>query len=160
MALAKVLAACVALAMTSNAGARDIAANAIGFSSASDEAKSRGLKAIERTFSPEFRNRLDAIVTFDSLPMEVVLKIVDKFVRQIEVKLEEREVRLKLSDEARRHLAERGYDKKMGARPLGRLIQEEIENKLSDEILFGKLQKGGTAHIDIKDGNLVFEWGE
>ena len=107
----------VVLVMTSNAGARSLESNVIGFASAQDEARSKSIKAVEKTFSPEFRNRLDAIVTFDALPMKVVLRIVDKFVDQLRRKLEDRKVRVDLSSEARQWLADRGYDPKLGARP-------------------------------------------
>ncbi len=148
----------VVLIMTSNAGARELAANTIGFSGGRDDTKSKGLKAIERTFSPEFRNRLDAIVTFESLPMPIVLQIVDKFLKQLETKLAERKVTLTVTDAARTWLAQHGYDNKMGARPLGRLIQAEVENRLSDEVLFGKLENGGTVTIDVDGEALSFSF--
>jgi len=148
----------VVLIMTSNAGARELAANAIGFSSATDESKHKSRKAIEKTFSPEFRNRLDAIVTFDSLPMEVILKVVDKFVAQVQSKLSSHKVSFELNDEARRWLAEKGYDNILGARPLDRLIQREIETQLSDELLFGKLAKGGRVVVSLADDALVFAY--
>jgi ATP-dependent Clp protease ATP-binding subunit ClpA len=150
----------VVLVMTSNAGARELAANTIGFSSPSNDARSKGLKAIERTFSPEFRNRLDAIVTFDALPMPVVLQIVDKFLTQVNEKLAGRKVKLEVTNAARTWLAEKGYDSKMGARPLGRLIQIEVENRLSDEILFGKLENGGKVIVDAEDDGLAFRFPE
>mgnify|MGYP001571230960 CR=1 FL=1 len=146
----------VVLVMTSNAGAREMAANTIGFSSSPDDASHKSLKAVEKMFSPEFRNRLDAIVSFDSLPMSIVLRIVDKFITQVQLKLEPRKVRLAVSDAARQWLAEHGYDAKMGARPLGRLVQTNIEDRLSDEILFGKLEKGGAVNVDVKDAALDF----
>ena len=148
----------VVLVMSSNAGARELAANAIGFSHASDEGKWKGLKAVEKAFSPEFRNRLDAIVTFNALPIPVVLKVVDKFVAQIQRKLKVRRVKLEVSDEVRHWLAERGYDSKLGARPLGRLIQREIEDRLSDEILFGRLEKGGRVRVEVEGEGLSFQF--
>ena len=144
----------VVLIMTSNAGARELAANSIGFGTA-DDGKRTGLKAIEKAFSPEFRNRLDAIVAFDSLPKPVILRVVDKFIKQVQAKLAARKVTLTLTDAARNWLAEKGYDTKLGARPLGRLIQKEVENRLSDEILFGRLEKGGTVSVDILDNIIV-----
>ena len=146
----------VVLVMTSNAGARSLESNVIGFGSAQDAARGKSIKAIEKAFSPEFRNRLDAIVAFDALPMEVVLKIVDKFVRQLQAKLEDRKVRVKVAGPARQWLAERGYDPKLGARPLGRLMQREIEDRLSDEVLFGELAKGGEVVVDVQDESLAF----
>jgi ATP-dependent Clp protease ATP-binding subunit ClpA len=150
----------VILIMTSNAGARDLAANAIGFAAAEDDGKKKGLKAVEKAFSPEFRNRLDAIVTFDRLPVSVILRVVDKFIRQLETRLAVRKVSLVVTDAARTWLAEGGYDDKLGARPLGRLIQREIENKLSDEILFGALEKGGVVRVDVNDSALDFTFEE
>ena len=148
----------VILIMTSNAGARELAATSIGFHASADDPKHKSMKAIEKALSPEFRNRLDAIVTFNALPMAVIEQVVDKFMWQIQTQLEERRVSLKLAPEARRWLAEKGYDHKFGARPLRRLIQQEIETALSDEILFGRLEKGGTVHIGLDDGHLTFDF--
>jgi ATP-dependent Clp protease ATP-binding subunit ClpA len=147
----------VVLIMTSNAGARDLAAKSIGFKAGFDDARHKSLKAIEKAFSPEFRNRLDAIVTFNPLPIEVILMVVDKFLAQLQAQLTPRKVSLELTGGARRWLADHGYDERMGARPLGRLIQQRIENPLSDEILFGKLEKGGTVTVDVKDDDLTFD---
>jgi ATP-dependent Clp protease ATP-binding subunit ClpA len=113
--------------------------------------------AIERVFSPEFRNRLDATVTFDSLPPEVVETIVEKFVLQLEAQLAERHVAITLEPEARAWLARKGYDPKYGARPLARLIQSAVRNPLTDEILFGGLEHGGTVRIDLADNELRFD---
>ena len=148
----------VVLIMTSNAGARDLAAQSIGFGTGAKDKKQKGLKAVEKAFSPEFRNRLDAIVPFDGLPMEVVLRVVDKFIAQVQTKLAARKVALTVSDEVREWLATNGYDETLGARPLGRLIQTEIENRLSDELLFGALEKGGTARAELVDGALHFDF--
>ena len=148
----------VILIMTSNAGARELAASSIGFHTAAEDGKHKSLKAIEKALSPEFRNRLDAIVAFNSLPMEIIELIVDKFVRQIACQLESRRVQLTLSPEARRWLAEEGFDDKLGARPLARLIQQEVETPLSDEILFGCLEKGGCAEVGLEDGKLAFRY--
>jgi ATP-dependent Clp protease ATP-binding subunit ClpA len=147
----------VILIMTSNAGAREMAANVIGFGSTRGSAQGRGSKAIEKAFSPEFRNRLDAIITFNGLPLATIRKVVDKFIDQLNVRLADRRVTLSLTDEARDWLAKHGYDESFGARPLGRLIQREVENPLSDEILFGRLQRGGTVTVGVKDGTLEFE---
>jgi ATP-dependent Clp protease ATP-binding subunit ClpA len=144
--------------MTSNAGSREMSALGIGF--ASDTAKDaplRGKKAIEQLFSPEFRNRLDAIVSFDALSLEVMETIVEKFVLELEAQLRERRVAFTLTPEARAHLAKKGYDPKYGARPLSRLIQTEVRDPLTDEILFGKLENGGTVTIGLEGEKLTFE---
>ena len=144
----------VTLIMTSNAGAREMAAQAIGFDAgrAGD-----GRRELERLFSPEFRNRLDEIVHFDSLAPDVMLRVVDKFVKEVEEQLLERRVRIRLSDAARTWLAEKGYDPNFGARPLGRVIQTELKDRIVDDILFGSLSRGGEVAVDLADGNLVFE---
>jgi ATP-dependent Clp protease ATP-binding subunit ClpA len=148
----------VVLIMTSNAGSREMSARAIGFAEdVPREAKSRSKQAIERVFSPEFRNRLDAIVTFDSLTPEVMETIVEKFVLELEAQLRERRVAIVLAPEARAYLAKKGYDAVYGARPLARLIQSEVRDPLTDEILFGKLQDGGTVTIGFREGVLTFE---
>jgi ATP-dependent Clp protease ATP-binding subunit ClpA len=149
----------VVLIMTSNAGARELAASSIGFSAGADDSHHKSLKAIEKVLTPEFRNRLDAIMTFNPLPMEVVRQVVDKFMRQLNMQLAERRVTLVLDDAVRTWLAERGYDPKFGARPLARLIEQEIETPLADEILFGKLEKGGTVTVRMVDGKPAFEYG-
>ncbi|HEY7697856.1 MAG TPA: AAA family ATPase, partial [Vicinamibacteria bacterium] len=143
--------------MTSNAGSREMSALGIGF--ASDQAKdapARGKKAIERIFSPEFRNRLDAIVSFDPLTISVMETIVEKFVLELEAQLRERRVAFTLTPEARAYLANKGYDPKYGARPLARLIQSEIRDPLTDEILFGELENGGTVTIGFDSEKLTF----
>ena len=148
----------VVLIMTSNAGSREMSAAPIGFSE--DQAaggKGRTKAAIERVFSPEFRNRLDAIVPFDSLAPEVVETIAEKFVLQLETQLAERHVAITLEPDARAWLAKKGHDPKFGARPLARLIQTEVRNPLTDEILFGRLQHGGTVRIGLADDALRFE---
>lgn len=144
----------VILIMTTNAGASEMSKNAIGFMRESRTGEDRA--AIERLFTPEFRNRLDAIIPFGPLPIEVVEKVVDKFVMELEVQLNERHVTVELTPEARQWLAEKGYDKLMGARPLGRVIQENIKRPLAEELLFGKLINGGHVEITIKDGALDF----
>ena len=144
----------VVLIMTSNAGARELTANVIGFGLTPDDARSKGLKAIEKTFSPEFRNRLDAVVPFDSLPIAVIEQVVEKFIGELQQRLEARKVRLTLTSEARAWLAEHGYDKNFGARPLSRLIQTVIKDKLSDELLFGRLEKGGEVVVEVQGDTL------
>ncbi len=142
----------VVLIMTSNAGASDMAKAAIGFGR--DRREGEDTAAIERTFSPEFRNRLDATISFGPLPKEVILQVVEKFVLQLEAQLMDRNVSIELTRKAAEWLAERGYDEKMGARPLGRVIQEHIKKPLAEELLFGKLAKGGVVQVGIKDGKL------
>jgi ATP-dependent Clp protease ATP-binding subunit ClpA len=145
----------VILIMTSNAGAREMATSSIGFGTGVHDSKHKSLKAIEKAFTPEFRNRLDAIVSFNALPLAITEQIVDKFVRQLEAQLLARKVVLTLTDPARRWLAENGCDEKFGARPLGRLIEQKIETPLADELLFGRLEKGGAVAVDLKEDELV-----
>jgi ATP-dependent Clp protease ATP-binding subunit ClpA len=144
----------VTLIMTSNIGARDMQARAIGFGGG---AKGDGRKPLERLFSPEFRNRLDEVVTFERLAPEVMGHVVDKFVREVVAELRSRKVKIELTDEARRFLAEKGYDPLFGARPMARVIQSELRDKLADEMLFGRLTKGGDVRVALADGKLVFE---
>jgi ATP-dependent Clp protease ATP-binding subunit ClpA len=120
------------------------------------EAGKRGKSAIERVFSPEFRNRLDAVITFKALTMEVMETIVDKFILQLEAQLTERRVAIALSPEARAWLARKGYDRVYGARPLARVIQSEVRDRLTDEILFGRLEQGGTVAIGLEGDALTF----
>jgi ATP-dependent Clp protease ATP-binding subunit ClpA len=120
-------------------------------------AAGRAKQALERIFSPEFRNRLDATVTFGSLSPSVVETIVEKFVLQLEAQLAERRVAITLEPEARTWLAEKGYDAVYGARPLARIIQAEVRDPLTDEILFGRLEHGGSVTIGLKDGALTFD---
>ncbi len=143
------------LIMTTNAGASELAKNAIGFERESREGEDK--EAIERMFTPEFRNRLDAIIPFASLNTEVIGKVVDKFIIQLEAQLSDRNVTIELSQAARDYLASKGYDKTMGARPLGRLIQNEIKKPLAEELLFGKLVSGGLVKIGLKDRKLTFD---
>ncbi|MCJ8333623.1 MAG: ATP-dependent Clp protease ATP-binding subunit ClpA [Epibacterium sp.] len=142
----------VVLIMTSNAGAADMAKAAIGFGR--DRREGEDTAAIERTFTPEFRNRLDAVISFGPLPKEVILQVVEKFVLQLEAQLLDRNVSIELTRKAAEWLADKGYDEKMGARPLGRVIQEHIKKPLAEELLFGKLAKGGLVKVGIKDGKL------
>jgi ATP-dependent Clp protease ATP-binding subunit ClpA len=153
------------LIMTSNAGSREMSASPIGFGGMAggdvDEhrrqaARSGARAALEKIFSPEFRNRLDAIVGFTHLTPAVMETIVDKFILQLEAQLAERHVAIQLEPEARRWLAEKGYDPVYGARPLARVIQTEVRDPLTDEILFGQIENGGTARIGFENGRLTF----
>jgi len=157
----------VILIMTSNAGSREMSAGSIGFTeSARDErgaaaleraAVARSKAAIEKAFSPEFRNRLDAIVTFHRLTPQTMETIVEKFILQLEAQLAERRVAFQLTPEARAWLADKGYDPVFGARPLGRVIQREVRDPLTDEILFGRLEHGGTVTIRVEGDTLTFD---
>ena len=142
------------LIMTTNAGAADLAKNAMGFER--DVREGDDKEAIERMFTPEFRNRLDAIITFANLPPEVVGKVVDKFIMQLEGQLSDRNVTIELSQGARDWLAKRGYDSRMGARPLGRVIQQEIKKPLADHLLFGDLITGGHVKVAVENDKLTF----
>ncbi|MFT6556604.1 MAG: ATP-dependent Clp protease ATP-binding subunit ClpA [Sneathiella sp.] len=144
----------VVLIMTSNAGAQEMSKQAIGFGNPVREGEDE--EAIKRLFTPEFRNRLDAVVPFSPLPPEVVSRVVEKFVLQLETQLQDRNVTLSLTDAAASWLAEKGYDVLNGARPLARVIQEHIKKPLSEELLFGKLSKGGHVSIGFKKGELTF----
>jgi ATP-dependent Clp protease ATP-binding subunit ClpA len=145
----------VVLIMTTNAGASDLAKEAIGFGREGREGEDED--AIKRLFTPEFRNRLDATITFAGLTPEIVGRVVEKFVMQLEAQLADRNVTIELSSAAKEWLAERGYDKLYGARPLARVIQEHIKKPLAEELLFGKLVKGGSVKVTMKDGKLEFE---
>ena len=146
----------VVLIMTTNAGASDMAKATIGFER--EERVGEDIEAIERMFTPEFRNRLDATVPFAALPPEVVTRVVDKFIMELEVQLDDRNVVIELTDSAREWLAKKGYDPKYGARPLARVIQEHIKKPLAEELLFGKLAKGGTVLVKVKDGKISFDF--
>ena len=145
----------VILIMTTNAGAADMAREGVGFGSLTREGEDE--EAIKRMFTPEFRNRLDAIVPFDYLPIPVIGMVVEKFVLQLELQLADREVHIQLTDEAKQWLIDRGYDKLYGARPMARLIQEKIKQPLAEELLFGKLVHGGEVRVHVKDDALAFE---
>ncbi|MGK6318124.1 ATP-dependent Clp protease ATP-binding subunit ClpA [Sphingomonas sp. DT-204] len=143
------------LIMTTNAGASDMARESIGFGESSREDVQE--EAVKKLFTPEFRNRLDAIVPFDYLPPAVVGRVVEKFILQLELQLADRGVHISLDDEAKAWLTERGYDRLYGARPMGRLIQEKVKQPLAEELLFGKLVHGGEVTVKLKDGALAFE---
>jgi ATP-dependent Clp protease ATP-binding subunit ClpA len=145
----------IILIMTTNAGASDMAKEAIGFGR--DVRTGEDDDAIKRLFTPEFRNRLDATITFAGLTPEIVGRVVEKFVMQLEAQLADRNVTIELSSAAKEWLAERGYDRLYGARPLGRVIQEHIKKPLAEELLFGKLVKGGAVKVTLKDNKLDFE---
>ena len=142
----------VILIMTSNAGASEMGKNAMGFGRETREGEDTA--AIERIFTPEFRNRLDAIISFGALPKPVIMQVVDKFVLQLEAQLIDRNVHIELTPKATEWLADKGYDIKMGARPLSRVIQEHIKKPLAEELLFGKLMKGGLVKVGVKNGKL------
>ena len=146
----------VVLIMTSNAGARQMNANAIGFGSQSADVDSKGLKAVEKVFSPEFRNRLDSIIQFNHLSVKTMEKIVDKSMKELKFLLKDKEITLSYSARVRSYLAQQGYDPKFGARPLSRIIQTQIKDKLTDEILFGALAKGGKISIGLRNEKLNF----
>ena len=141
----------VIIIMTTNAGAADLVKPPIGFNRSKREGEDE--EAINRLFTPEFRNRLDAIIPFSSLPTEIVRHVVEKFVLQLEAQLADRNVTIELSDEASVWLADNGYDEQMGARPLARLIQEKVKTPLADEVLFGKLKNGGIVRVSVETGD-------
>ena len=160
----------VVLIMTSNAGSRELSAGTIGFSESGASAhgvdarhkaaQQRSKQAIEKVFSPEFRNRLDAIVSFGPLTPAVMETIVEKFILQLEAQLAERRIAITLEPEARAWLAEKGFDPVFGARPLARVIQTEVRDPLTDEILFGRLEHGGTVTITLVEDKLTFVFDE
>ena len=145
----------VVLIMTSNAGASEQAATAMGFGR--DRRDGEDTKAIEKIFSPEFRNRLDSVISFSTLPMSVIMRVVEKFVLQLEAQLMDKNVTFDLTTKASEWLAKNGYDEKMGARPLSRLIQEKIKKPLAEDILFGKLKKGGVVKVYVKNDDIFLE---
>ena len=148
----------VVLIMTTNAGASELAKPAIGFERESREGDDK--EAIEKMFTPEFRNRLDATIAFSALPPEVVAMVVDKFIMELEVQLADRDVTIELTDEAREWLSKKGYDKNYGARPLARVIQEHIKKPLAEELLFGKLASGGVVQVAVEKNKLTFTYPE
>ena len=148
----------VILMMTSNAGSREMSAANIGFGQTHKDAQSKGKKAIEKLFSPEFRNRLDETMTFNALDLEIMELIVDKFIAELNQQLAIKKVALTISPAVRTWLAKKGHDPTYGARPLARVIQNEIKDKLSDAILFGELQNGGLVSLDMTGDQLTFEY--
>jgi ATP-dependent Clp protease ATP-binding subunit ClpA len=146
----------VILIMTTNAGAQDMAREAIGFGSTVRDSDDN--EAITRMFTPEFRNRLDATIGFSHLPPAIVRKVVEKFILQLEAQLSERQINIEISADASDWLAKKGYDHQMGARPLARIIQEHVKKPLAEEVLFGKLVKGGTVRILLKGDELAFQY--
>jgi ATP-dependent Clp protease ATP-binding subunit ClpA len=161
----------VILLMTSNVGARELAGRSLGFFDSSSDWGDHGEglpvrtpkdtdadKAVERLFSPEFRNRLDARLRFNPLSPVVMGQIVDKFVRELSAQLAEKKVTVEITDAARQLLAEKGYDPTFGARPLGRVIEESVKRPLTDELLFGALESGGTATVDAEGGEIVMRY--
>jgi ATP-dependent Clp protease ATP-binding subunit ClpA len=144
------------LIMTSNVGAEDAAKRKLGFHE--EIAFGDASAAYKRMFSPEFRNRLDAKIDFKALPPEVMEMVVDKFVRELEGQLAEKRVRIELTQAAKRHLVKKGHDPAMGARPMARLIRESLSAPLSEEILYGRLEHGGTVHVDADDSGLVLTY--
>ena len=148
----------VVLIMTTNAGASEMSKPAVGFEREARVGEDE--EAIKRMFAPEFRNRLDSIIAFGALPTEVMALVVDKFIRQLDDQLSERNVAIKLAPAARDWLVKKGYDPLYGARPLARVIQEHIKKPMADELLFGRLAKGGTVVVDVSDDTLSFVYGE
>jgi ATP-dependent Clp protease ATP-binding subunit ClpA len=147
----------VILLMTSNVGARELAQRGLGFGDAGEGPRhsSESDRAVERLFTPEFRNRLDGRIRFNALNPELMERIVEKFVREMSRQLAEKKVRVELTDAARKLLAEKGYDPAFGARPLARVLEDEVKRPLTEELLFGKLQAGGKATVDVEDGRIV-----
>lgn len=149
----------VILIMTSNVGAEEMSKNTIGFGRDDGESKDSSA-ALKRVFTPEFRNRLDATIEFSALNPELMSKIVDKFIDQLKEQLADRGVHIEIDAKSRKWLAEKGYDRKFGARPLDRLIEDKLKKPLADEILFGKLRKGGNASVKLSGDKLNFEYSE
>ena len=144
----------VVLIMTSNVGASTLDKNSIGFTGTKKNDDNQG--EVNKMFSPEFRNRLDSVISFDFLSQKVMISIVEKAISYLEGQLSEKNITIHLSNDAKRYLSEKGYEKNYGARPLQRLIQKEIKEPLSEEILFGKLKNGGTVNIKLKDKKITF----
>jgi ATP-dependent Clp protease ATP-binding subunit ClpA len=148
----------VVLVMTTNAGVQETVRKSIGFKQ--QDHSHDALSAINKVFSPEFRNRLDSIIWFNHLDAEVILQVVDKFIIELQAQLDDKGVSLEVSAEARAYLAEKGYDKAMGARPMSRLIQEELKKELANELLFGELSSGGNVLVDLADNKLTFTYSK
>ena len=150
----------VIIMMTSNAGTREMSTQSIGFGDKQDDTQDKGKKAVEKFFSPEFRNRLDDIIHFNALTEDIMKKVVDKFMKELKEQLAVKKTSIRLSGKARTWLAQKGHDPRFGARPLGRVIQTEIKDILSDEILFGRLVKGGEVFVDLKNDKLTFSYSD
>ena len=148
----------VILVMTTNAGAEEMSRPSIGFRN--QDHASDGMEVIRKGFSPEFRNRLDAIIQFDGLDAPTVRRVVDKFIDELTMQLMEKNVTLRVDEEARDWLAVHGYDPKMGARPMARLLQESVRKPLAEELLFGKLARGGEVIVQVSEDELVFSFRE
>ena len=148
----------VILVMTTNAGAEQMSRPSIGFRH--QDHSTDGMEALKRVFTPEFRNRLDAIIQFKALDQETIGHVVDKFLYELESQLEDKRVTVQVTDAARAWFAENGYDEKMGARPMARIIKEHIKKPLAEELLFGCLAHGGHVLIDLVDGKLSFSFEE
>ncbi|MEX1237508.1 MAG: AAA family ATPase, partial [Pseudomonadales bacterium] len=146
----------VVLVMTTNAGAQEMTRSSIGFQH--QDHSSDGMETLKKMFTPEFRNRLDSIIQFNSLSEDVIMTVVDKFLVEVQVQLDNKKVTLDVKPEARVWLAEHGYDQSMGARPMQRLIQTKIKKELAEDILFGKLSNnGGVVHVTVKDDDLYLD---
>jgi ATP-dependent Clp protease ATP-binding subunit ClpA len=148
----------VILIMTSNAGSKDIDKKVIGFGERTKESLSNSKDAVKNLFNPEFRNRLNAVITFNPLSMEIITKVVDKFLNEIQHLLIQKKIRVSISETAKAWLTSKGYDQIYGARPLYRLIQTEIKDVLSENILLSKLRKGMKVNIDFKKDRLIFQY--
>ncbi len=144
------------LILTTNAGATDIAKPALGFNR--DKRQGEDVEAIDKLFNPEFRNRLDSIISFSSLPDKVIARVVEKFIVELETQLDSKNVFIQISEKAALWIGKEGYDENMGARPLSRLIQEKIKKPIAEQILYGKLSKGGNIKLDLKNNELTFEY--
>jgi ATP-dependent Clp protease ATP-binding subunit ClpA len=145
----------VILVMTTNAGAQQMNRTSMGF--AEQDHASDGIESLKKMFTPEFRNRLDTIIQFEPLSPEVVNRVVDKFIEELQVRLTEKSVELTIDDDAKKWLARHGYDKKMGARPMARIIQDQLKKPLADELLFGKLSEGGSVHVTLEDDKICLK---
>ena len=146
----------VVVVMTTNAGVQETTRKSIGFTEQDHTHDAMG--EINKVFSPEFRNRLDNIIWFNHLEREVILLVVDKFIVELQAQLDKKSVNLELTPKAREWLADKGYDKAMGARPMARVIQEELKKQLANEILFGELVDGGTVKVSVKDKKIRFDY--
>ncbi|MGJ8675101.1 MAG: AAA family ATPase, partial [Pseudoalteromonas sp.] len=146
----------VVVVMTTNAGVQETTRKSIGFTEQDHTHDAMG--EINKVFSPEFRNRLDNIIWFNHLEREVILMVVDKFIVELQSQLDKKSVNLELTSKAREWLADKGYDKAMGARPMARVIQEELKKQLANEILFGELVDGGTVKVSVKDKKIRFDY--